>query len=479
MLQRSLEAVSLALVGGAVALLVAYWGAQGLAAVLLPDVLFPSILNGRVLVFTAAVSILAGGLAGLGPALQSSRQDLAESMADYSRGSSGRGTRARSVLAVTQAALSVLLLVGAGLFVLSLQQVRSLDLGIEVERLVLAELEFSTRSLAATEETELYRQAADRIREIPGVRSAAITHAPFQSAWATSIRVPGVDSIPRMPGGGPYYFGVGEDYFETMGLEVLLGRGIEASDRGASRAVAVVSETMADSLWSGSPLGQCIYGHSWDPEECFTVVGVAEDASRGSLQTDPYFAWYLPLEQTGRSARGLYVRTADDPEELKGEIALALRSFSPQVRFARVEGLREILDPQARSWTLGATMFTVFGILALLVAAVGLYSLLAFSVAERTRELGIRTALGAERGQLLRTVVLQGTRLVLGGVLLGIAAAWLAAPFVEDLLFGVEPRNPAVLGAVATILLVVALAASVVPGLRATRVDPMRALNTE
>ena len=173
------------------------------------------------------------------------------------------------------------------------------------------------------------------------------------------------------------------------------------------------------------------------------------------------------------------MRTAGDPEESKGDIALALRSFSPQVRFARVEGLREILDPQARSWTLGATMFTVFGILALLVAAVGLYSLLAFSVAERTRELGIRTALGAERGQLLQDVVFQGTRLVLSGVVLGLAAAWVAAPFVEELLFDAEPRNPAVLGAVAAVLVVVALAASLVPGLRATRVDPMRALNTE
>ncbi len=173
------------------------------------------------------------------------------------------------------------------------------------------------------------------------------------------------------------------------------------------------------------------------------------------------------------------MRTADDPQELKGEIALVLRSFSPQVRFARVEGLREILDPQARSWTLGATMFTVFGLLALLVAAVGLYSLLAFSVAERTRELGIRTALGAERSQLLRGVVFQGTRLVVGGVVLGLTGAWLAAPLVEELLFDVEPRDPVVLGGVAAVLIVVALAASLLPGLRATRVDPMQALKTE
>lgn len=176
---------------------------------------------------------------------------------------------------------------------------------------------------------------------------------------------------------------------------------------------------------------------------------------------------------------GLFVRTADDPEELKGDIALALRSFSPQVRFARVAGLREILDPQARSWTMGATMFTVFGILALLVAAVGLYSLLAFDVAERTRELGIRTALGAERARLLRGVVLQGTRLVVGGVVLGLAVAWVAAPYAEDLLFDVEPRDPVVLGGVAATLVVVAMVARLVPGWRATRVDPMRALNTE
>ncbi len=202
-------------------------------------------------------------------------------------------------------------------------------------------------------------------------------------------------------------------------------------------------------------------------------------ASRGRLQTDPYFAYYQPIEQVGRAARGLYVRVDGDPADAAGEIALALRSFSPQVRFARVRGLREILDPQARSWTLGATMFTVFGLLALVVAAVGLYSLLAFDVVQRRREIGIRTALGAARGRLLRGIVLDGTRLVVGGVALGLLVAWLAAPRVEDLLFGVEPRDPVVLAGVSAVLVGVAILASLVPAWRAARVDPMEALRSE
>jgi predicted permease len=476
--QMSFEAVLLAALGGGVALGLAYWGGEALRRVLLPDVLFTEPLGLRVLAFTVGISLLAGLLAGVGPALQASRAELAEGMGDRGRGNSAVRSRTRSLLVVAQAALSAVLLVGAGLFVQSLGEVRRLDLGLETDRLLMGTLEFESANLSDDETTELYRGAAERARRLPGVAGVSLTQSPFQWSFAGGLEVPGLDSLPRMPGGGPYYYAVDGDYFATVGVEILEGRGFEAADEGGA-LVAVVSRLMADTLWPGATaLGQCLLVGE-DPETCTTVVGVVEDAARSALQDEPFMAYYLPMSQSGSPARGLYVRASGDAEALAGQVALALRSFSPRVRFARVRTLSEILDPQARSWKLGATMFSVFGLLALIVAAVGLYSLLAFNVAERTRELGIRIALGADGGRLLTRVVRDASRLVLGGVLLGLGLAWLLAPSVGELLFQVSPRDLRVFAAVAALLTTVALGASLVPGRRATRVDPMVALRAE
>jgi ABC-type antimicrobial peptide transport system permease subunit len=190
-------------------------------------------------------------------------------------------------------------------------------------------------------------------------------------------------------------------------------------------------------------------------------------------------AYYLPAAQAGRAYNMIYVRAESSADDLVPAITAALRSFAPEVRYVHVQTLRDLLDPQARSWTLGATMFTIFGLLALVVAAIGLYSVLAFDVAQRTRELGIRTALGARKARLLRAVVGHGAFLAGVGVALGLGAAYLAAPYIQDLLFETSPRDPTVFATVAVVLLAVSVAASLVPALRATRVDPMTALRAE
>jgi len=181
----------------------------------------------------------------------------------------------------------------------------------------------------------------------------------------------------------------------------------------------------------------------------------------------------------GQPPNGLYIRTDGDPSALAAVVAPALRSFSSRVRFAEVQTFRDLLGPQTRAWTLGAALFTAFGLLALIVAAIGLYSVLAFDVAQRTKEIGIRAALGARRTRVLRNVVLAGVRLAAVGVLVGLGASLAAAPYVQDLLFRVDGADPVVLGSVAVLLVLVAVVASVVPGLRATRVDPMEALRAE
>lgn len=470
------ESVVLAAGGGALALAIAHRGGGVVRSVLLPGVHFAgSAMSLRLLAFTTAVAVVAGVLAGAAPALQGGRLDLARDLRDGVRGSSGHSSRLRSLLTVAQAAMSVVLLVGAGLFVRSLSEIRSLDLGLDVDRVLLAELEVT----GDTERNALYADASRRVAALPGVESAAATAVQFGSAYSTRLAAEGVDSIPQLEGGGPYHYSVDPTYFRTVGLEVVRGRGFTRADGPDAAPVTVVSATMADQLWpDGDPIGRCLLIGS-EPDGCTTVVGVAEDAALGGLQDAPFMAYYLPMEQSERTHNGLYVRATGDAEELTAEVARLLGSFSPAVRFAHVRTLREIIDPQARAWTLGATMFTVFGVLALILAAIGLYSVLAFDVAQRTREIGIRTTLGAEKARLLSSVVGRGARLALTGVLLGTAVAYLAAPRIGELLFGVSPRDPVTMLAVGAILCAVGLAASLMPALRATRVDPMVALRSE
>lgn len=491
--QMTLEAVLLALVGGALAVAIARWGGEVVRTNLLPGVYFPDEAIGeQVLLFTLAAALMAGLLAGLGPAVQASRSGLSGGLAGGGRGSSGARSRARALLTVAQAAMSVVLLVGAGLFVRSLDALLGQDLGLDLDRVVWADLEFSSPNLDPATRNEAYADAMRAAAAQPSIASVAGTGTPMTLSIAVRMRVPGLDSLPRLPGGGPYLFSVTPGYFETAGIALLDGRAFTEADGADGAPVAVVTQTMAQTLWpEGDALGQCLlvvpranfFGGEPGEEVCYSVVGVAEDAARSGYRDDPFMAYYVPVAQAPvpflAAPNSLYARARSDVQEAKTALAATLRDASPLVRWVRVETLREMLDPQARSWTLGATMFTIFGLLALVLSAIGLYAVLAFDVAQRTRELGIRTALGARKGRLLRSVLIRGMGIGAVGIAVGSVAAWLASPYVADLLYEVSPRDPLVLIAVAGVLLGVGGAASLLPGLRATRVDPMIALRSE
>ena len=509
--QAVLEAVVLALLGGALALALARWGGAYMRSALLPGVWFPdAAVNARVLAFTLLASGVAGLLAGVLPALLGSRAYVGGELADASRGHTGSPSIVRGLLTTSQAAMSVVLLVGAGLFVKSLTELRSLDLGLDTDRLLEVGFEFASEGVDAGFRRNVYEAAMQRITSLPVVASVAGTATPFTTSYAVRLRVPEVDSLPRLPGGGPYIFSVTPGYFETVGLRVVRGRPLDQSDGPAEPRVAVVSETMAGLLWpEQNPLGRCLLvgggavatagavagamgeganATAAASEACTTVVGVVEDAARNGYRDPPYMGYYLSMAQVGgalpqgpslSAPSALYVRTRGDPADAQETLAAALRAISPSVRWTRIYPIREQLDREARSWTLGATMFTIFGLLALVLAAVGLYSVLAFDVAQRTRELGIRTALGAARARLLRSVLYRGGQLALLGIIVGLAVAYLAAPYAQDLLFEVSPRDPGVLATVAVTLLAVSIIASLAPGLRATRVDPVAALKTD
>jgi len=481
--QMTLEAVALALAGGAVALAIARWGGALIRNVLLPEVYFPDAgLSGRLLAFVAVSSVLAGLLAGLWPAVQASRLNLAAQFGDPP----GRSARLRGALTVAQAGMSVVLLVGAGLFIKSLDALRAEDLGIDVDRIMTVDLEFPRPDVGPQQRQAAYDEAARRISSLPSVEAVAETAVPLGYTIAIEMRVPGLDSLPRLPGGGPYVFSVGPGYFETAGVSLLSGRAFEAGDDAGAAKVALVPEGSARALWpDADPLGQCLMVGQ-NATECTTVVGVVQDAARNGYLDDQYLAYYIPMGQAPprgegflAAPNGLYVRVRGDMREAREAVLGALRGYSPDVRWIRAWPLSDTLDQQARSWTLGATMFTAFGVLALVLAAVGLYGVLAFDVARRTRELGVRTALGARRSLLLASVIRRGLAMGALGIALGLGVAYFAGPYVQDLLYEVSPRDPWVLGAVASTLLAVGAASAVVPGLRATRVDPMTALKSD
>ena len=483
--QFLLESVLLAILSGATALVLAFLGGEAIRTFLLPGVVLPGpVLGWRAVGFTLLVAALAGGIAAVGPGVQSVRADLASDLAMGAGQASPRRSRVRMLLTVAQAALSVVLLVGSGLFVKSLSEVRGLDLGLDVDRLLLASLEIEGARLGPGSpppfRAEIHEAAIERLRAVPGVKGVAGTTSPFQWSFAIPLGLPGRDSIPRLPVGGPYFQMVTPGYLETVGLAVRQGRGLAASDGPGDPKVVVVDEITAAGLWpDGDPIGEVLlFG---DEEEPLTVVGVTDDASNGGLSESAQI--YLPIAQhPGPSLSGLYVRWSgregDRGDVISGSTE-ALRTLDPRVQYATVQPLREILDPQTRSWRLGAALFTVFGLLALVVAAIGLYSVLAFDVAQRTREIGIRSALGAESAHLLRAVVASGVGLAAVGVGLGLGVALLAGPYVEELLFQVSPRDPGVLGMVAAAMLGTALLAGLVPALRATRADPMTVLRSE
>jgi predicted permease len=313
-------------------------------------------------------------------------------------------------------------------------------------------------------------------RSIPGVESAAwISSAPFVSTSSTDIFVSGIDSTARL--GTFTYQATTPEYFRVMRTRITRGRAFTAEDRFGAPNVAVVSESMARALWPAvNPIGQCLRVRA-DTMPCTTVVGVAEDMVQRDLTGGARFHFYLPIDQYRRtSGRGLLVRMRTDPARDGEAVRRALQRVLPATSYLTAQPLRTIVENAQRPWRLGATMFGVFGVLAVVVAAIGLYGVVSYGVTQRMHELGVRAALGARPMAIVRLVVGQSVRYALAGVTLGTMLALAAARWVEPLLFRQPARDPAIYGAVALAMVVVAVAASAWPASRAARVDPLEAL---
>ncbi len=477
------ESVLLAAAGGAAGVLIAEWGGVVLrTAFLAPTAAAGVLADTRVLLFAGAATLAAGFLTGLAPVLQVRRPDLAGDLKAGAREGSYRRSRARAALVVLQGALSVTLLVGAGLFVRSLRHVTGVHLGYDVDPILLVELNMRGVSVDSVHAAQLRRGLLETAQAFPGVAHATRqSTVPFWSSTIENLHVAGIDSVYRL--GSFYLNAVTPDYFATLGTRILRGRGIELQDAVNAPRAMVVSGAMAQTLWPGrDPIGQCVRvgeGGGGDTVPCTFVVGVAENIKSQGLGADPGLFYYLSAAQWHPEQGGLFIRTHGEAALLAETVRRRLQQEMPGASYVTVTPLRDIVGRKTSSWRLGATMFTSFGALALALAAIGLYSVIAYTVAQRTRDLGVRAALGAQVGDLMKLVVSEGVQLGVAGVAIGVVLALIGSRWVGPLLFDESPHDPLVFGVVVVVLLGVAGLASSLPALRAARVDPIVALRSE
>lgn len=387
--------------------------------------------------------------------------------------------RVRTVLLVAQAGLALVLVVAAGLFVGSVQSFRR-DFAYDLERVVVAAIDFRRSPGKSPEEIHAtYGLLLDNVRRLPQVESAALSSAHVGDPEAMRRMV----GIRRQPGDSSITHTrveVTPKYFTTLGLRFVAGRGFPPTGGAGRRPPVILDETLASALFKGeNPIGQCVF--SWPDDTCHEVVGVSE-SFRATLH--PYHTQhsFVPLEPGATmwmTPQVLLVRTRDNAADAAGAIASVLRGASTDLPYVNVRPLLDLVDVEARSWLLGATVFGLFGTLAVVLAAVGVYGALAFSVRQRTAEIGLRMAIGANRVDVAGMVLRHGGIVAAAGLLLGVTAAFGISRYVQSLLFKVAPTDPVTLVAASAVIVVAVLAGSVVPAMRAARVDPAVALRHE
>jgi predicted permease len=481
--QAFTETSVLSLLGCGTGILVAQWGGLVMRRLFISHASTVDVLSDWRTVGVATIAaFIAAITTGIAPVFFAGRYDITGVLKSGARGGTYQRSRARTILLVMQGALSVVLLVGAGLFVRSLRHVRDLRLGYDADPVLLVEWERRGTTLDSSDMVALRRRVLETALARPDVeRGAWVSSAPFARGTSMlNLAVPGVDSVHRL---GRFTYQIASpDYFATMRTRILRGRAFTDADRVGSPGVAVVSEAMANRLWPAQEaLGRCLrisWGSGRDTVPCTTVVGVAENAVYDPVADLP-MRYYLPEAQADFRARWLLLRMRRDPALAAEDVRRTLQAVMPGNSLVWVQPARDLFDAKRRSWLVGATLFVAFGGLALIVAAVGLYGVIAYTVAQRMHELGVRVALGAQASDIARLVLGQGARFASAGALLGSAIAFAAARWVQPLLFQQSAKDPLVFGAVGVLLAAVTLLASGLPALRATRADPNTVLRAD
>ena len=470
------ESIVLASMGGALGILVGYWGQQ-----LLPG---PpgqvAALDWRVLSFALTVTTLTGIVFGIAPALRATSVNVSAALKETSRSVAGSRSILSKALLIVQVAVSLVLLIGAGLFLRTVQNLRSVDVGFNPQNLVLFRIDPRLNRYDAKRVVPLYAETMDRLRTVPGVRAVAFSQPPLLSGSvnSTGIFVQGRtyppdqrDSINRLV--------VSPNFFEVMGIPLIAGRAFTDRDTENAPKVVVINETAVRKYFSNeNPIGRR-FGYSVETSGQTEIVGVLRDAKYNSVRDSAPPTMYVPYLQANASNPAFDVRTAGDPVGVMGAIREAVRRIDPNLPLMDMSTQMEQIEKRFLQEKLFAQAYAVFGGLALLVASVGLFGLMSYSVSRRTNEIGIRMALGAQRLDVLRLVMRESMLLVIAGVTIGLALAVAASRLVATLLFGLAPTDLVTMVLAMTVMVLVSAIAGYLPARRAARVDPMVALHYE
>ena len=483
------ESVLLSVVASLVGLGLAAVATRAIVALIPPT--FPAraitdvAIDGRVLAFTVAIALVTGIAFGLVPALSISRGALHDTLKEGGRsGSAATGAtgRLRSALVVAELSLAIVLLAGAGLMIRSFTALRHVELGFESEHAFMAQVSIPTRKYRSdASQVEFFRALEARVAALPGVQAVgAISFLPLTGdRSASDFIVPGRPAPPK--GAEPVgdMRAVTPGYFRAMGIPIKAGRPLSAADLANTPSVAVVSETLARTIWPNENVVGKFIDYDWGAMQHVQIVGVAGDVHHEGVDKAPFMEIYRPLTQFVYSSMTLVVRTTGEPLMLAGPLREAVRSIDRDQPVGRLESMNALVGESLGSSRLSTMLFGLFGVLGLVLASVGIYGVMSYGVIQRTREFGVRMALGARRSDVRGLVVRQGATLTAIGIVVGLGGAFALTRLMRTLLFGVTPSDPVTYVGIALLLGAVALVASYLPARRATRVDPVIALRDE
>ena len=481
------ESITLSVLGGIAGLVVARWLTNMLLAFQPPNsISLDDRLDLRVLGFSLMLSLVTGIVFGLAPALQASRPDLVSALKDETP-TVGRGARRlsmRNLLVVAQVALSLMVLIGAGLCVRSLQNLISIDAGFDPAKVMVMSLDLALNGYKEAQGQQFYSEAVERVSALPGVESVSLA-AVVPLGGGGMRRSVQVEGYTQQPGEPPLNFNmnvIGLNYFRTMGMPLAQGRDFGPQDREGAPRVVIINETVARRYWPDqSAVGRHLNfgGIGGRPDQLIEIVGVVKDSKYRSLTEGPTTAMFLPLAQFYRANMALHVRAATDPKEMVAAVRREVQMMDANLPVYNIKTLAEQKSSSLYTSRMAATLLTFFGLLALLLAAIGIYGVMAYSVNRRTREIGIRMALGAQRADVLKLVMGEGLILVVAGLAVGLGVTFALTRVIASLLYGVSATDTATFIIISVVLAGVALGACFVPARRATKVDPMVALRYE
>ena len=480
------ESVLLGAIGGIAGVGLAWIGLKALVAVAPDDLprVADMTINSTVLLFAAGISILTGVLFGTLPALQAAATDLNRALREGGRGATGVGRIVRRALVVVEVGAAVVLLVAAGLMIRSFHNLQQVDLGFSTEKMLTARLTlYGQRYSDAATRVDFFRRVIDRTRTAPGVEDAGAVGTILLSATPNSSNF----SIEGRPDFAPEkrvevpIDPVTHDYFKTMKVPLLKGRTFDDRDTASGEQTVIINNTMARMFFANEdPIGHRIkYGLVADQGPWMTIVGVVADTRRTGFDSAVRPETYLPLTQNPAASMLVVVRGKNTVDEAVAALRAAVRDVDVQIPVHQPRPLIDLVDELAAQRRLNTILLTIFAVVAAFLAAIGVYGVMAYSVSERTREFGVRVALGASGSGILRLVLLEGLTLALVGIALGIASALLLGRLVVTLLYDVQPTDPMTLVAITAIAAVTALIASLIPALRALRLQPTTALRAD